>query len=109
MDREDLMTTVPMGEECAQVGSSDYSKRAAIEADAFIKQLKSEIGRPPARSYFESVYHDHDLGSYITLAYYYDYDNNAHLRYLEKLQEEMPEYWSEEAEAFLRENGYYDE
>lgn len=109
MQKEDLMTTVPLDESCAQVGKPNYALRAGLEADTFIRQLKKEFGRPPYGSYFDTCHHDHDLGSYVTVAFYYDWDNRRHEKYLEKVMDDLPGEWSEASEQILRENGYYDD
>lgn len=43
----ELATTVPHEEECAQVGSENYSTRARQEVQAFTRQLLRIYGAPP--------------------------------------------------------------
>lgn len=100
----------PCEENCAQVGSPDYTERARKECKAYINQLwrfiKKEKGLDPdaAPTSFNLVVRSqpHDFGSYYEVAARYDDINAdaADLAYF--LESEGPTTWDDEAKKELQ-------
>ena len=95
------LSSAPVGEECAQLGSDGYYEKAHKECKAFIKQLRRQFGQEPmgARLYVKS--NPHDFGSYYEVACKFDSDNQEAVEYAYKVEAELPEEWDEEAKLEL--------
>ena len=91
----------PYSEDCAQVGSDNYSERARKELVAYKNQLVRMFGEPPegARLFIKS--NPHDFGTYHELACKYNEDNEEAAHYAYKLEGEGPEFWDAEAKREL--------
>jgi len=108
MENEDLGTNVPTNEQCAQLGSINYDKRSNIESDVFINLLLKKFGTPPGDSCFDAKYHEHDFGTYKTVAYYYDSYSPRQQKYADKVLDRIPEKWTRLASKELKDSGYFD-
>ncbi len=85
----------PAGEECAQVGDSDYHKRAFKECNRFIKQLESEFGKPPREAELNIKSFHHDFGIYHEVVCYFDTEDEESQGYCYEIEANTPEYWGE--------------
>lgn len=63
--------SAPCDEECAQVGSPDYSTQARIECRAYMEQLR-RLYPEPQGGYFKLKSFPHDFGSYYEVVAVYD-------------------------------------
>jgi len=107
MEYEDLGTNTPSDEECAQLGSISYDKRSSIETEVFINMMIKRFGTPPGDSYFDTKYHEHDYGTYKTVAYYYDSHSYSQQKYIDKVLNRIPEQWTVIARKELKSRGYF--
>jgi len=55
----------PANEDCAQVGSDDYNKRARAETRAFVHQLRRVFGTEPEGARLKVKPNQHDFGTYL--------------------------------------------
>lgn len=95
------LSSSPVGENCAQLGTDGYTEKARKECNAFIRQLRREFGQEPvgARLYVKS--NPHDFGSYYEVAVKFDETNEAAVEYAFKLEAHLPERWDDEANLEL--------
>ncbi len=63
----ELCQTTPSDEPCAQVGDTNYLKRARMEVAAYMKQLTRNFGIQPTGCFFKVVPCPHDFGTYLDL------------------------------------------
>ena len=88
---------VPSEEKCAQVGDSNYSEQSIKECRAYKNQLKRRF--PLAD--FQIKLFEHDFGYYREVVVYYnDTDYDQEMRAIE-IEDNIPEYWDEEAKKEL--------
>ena len=95
------LASAPIGEECAQVGSDDYSERSKKECDAFIKQIIREHGAPPNGAFLKIKHCPHDFGTYLDIVVRFNDENEVATEYAYKVEANLPEYWDEEAKKEL--------
>ena len=105
-DRIELATTVPTDEDCAQVGSDNYSKMSRLEAQAFRDQIYRVFGEPPANTDIRIKSCPHDFGSYLDLEIVYDDDEDDSCDWTFKVEGNLPDKWDLEALEQLRSAGY---
>lgn len=91
----------PSGEDCAQVGSPDYGKKARKECTAFLNQLRRTFGEEPDGACLRIKSNPHDFGSYYEVVCSYDPDDPAAVAYALKCESEAPEEWDDAARAEL--------
>lgn len=63
--------STPHEEDCAQVGSEDYAKRAKRECSLFIEQIRKHYPEPDC-GYLIIKGHPHDFGTYYEVRACYD-------------------------------------
>lgn len=88
----------PVEEDCAQLGSPDFHKRATREMTAFVGQLYRTF--PTAREvgvYFRIKWENHDFGQYGEVVAAYDMDDKEAFDFAIHVEHNIPEYWDEEA------------
>lgn len=100
-----LSQTTPWGEACAQVGSENYMAQARMEACVYIDQLKRAFGENPPGTFFRIVRCPHDFGTYLDVRFYYDDEDQRHVRYMSDVETGC-EKWDQEALTDLRERNY---
>lgn len=91
----------PADEECAQVGSSDYTERARKECRAYINQLIREFGEPPEGCRLAIKSNSHDFGTYYSVVCKYN-DSEAAATYAFKCEGEGSGTWDDEARKELQ-------
>jgi hypothetical protein len=102
----DLSTTVPLDEECVQLGTNEYIMGSRLEVKAFVEQIKREHGEPPIGASISIIKCPHDFGTYHDVRIIYDTDKPASEEWALKVEEELPYKWDEEAIEYLSRNLY---
>ena len=83
----------PCDEECAQVGSENYRKRAIIECTRYIQLLRGIFGDEPEGARFSIKAFPHDFGSYHEVVIYFDDDNEEAIEYAFNVENNCPSTW----------------
>lgn len=91
----------PPDEDCAQVGSADYSARARRECRAYINQLRRVFGPEPAGAQLGVRSNPHDFGNYLSVVCYYDPQIKQTVDYAFRCESNGPEEWDAEARREL--------
>ncbi|HCR54520.1 MAG TPA: hypothetical protein DIW27_08900 [Cytophagales bacterium] len=99
------MRTTPSDERCAQLGDADYLKNARAEARAYINQLLRVYGANPPGTRFACVRCPHDFGTYLDIRFYYDDEDQCHLKYMMDMETGC-EKWDEVALEEVEEKDY---
>jgi hypothetical protein len=91
----DFQTTVPSNEWGVDTAHDDYEDLACAEAERLEALIIQKFGRPPLYCFFDTIYHSHDIGTYITLGLSMEdeADEDRLERYYERIMEDFPEYW----------------
>jgi len=92
----------PPEESCAQVGSDGYMARARRECQAYINLLRRVVGPEPEGAQLRIRSDQHDLGTYLSVACYYDPAIEATIDYAFRCEGHGPQEWDEEARRELR-------
>lgn len=100
-----LVATTPNDERCAQLGDVDYMKNARVEARAYINQMIRVYGANPSGTHFTLVRCPHDFGTYLDLRFYYDDEDQKHVKYMMAIEEGC-EKWDEQALCELNQREY---
>ena len=95
------LSSAPVGENCAQLGSDGYYEKAQKECKAFIKQLRRQFGNEPTGARLCIKANAHDFGSYYEVACKFDPQYEEAIEYAYKLEANLPEEWDEEAKKEL--------
>lgn len=95
------LSSAPVGEECAQLGSDGYYERAKKECNAFIRQLRREFGDEPTGARLYVKFNPHDFGSYYEVACKFDENSQEAIEYAYNLEANLPENWDEKAKVEL--------
>lgn len=93
--------TTPFEEDCAQVGSEDYTHRARKECAAFRSQLRRLFGQEPEGASLFIKSNPHDFGNYYEVACRFDDENEAASSYAYACEGGAPARWDEEARKEL--------
>lgn len=93
--------STPCDEDCAQVGSGDYRKRARVELQAFVNQLYRQFGNGPDGAELRVKAFPHDFGTYHEVVAYFDDTLPLSIEWAFKVENECPESWDDEARAEL--------
>lgn len=89
----------PSDEECVQVGSSDYEKRAKEECRAYIAAIRAVCGEPPAGARLKVERQAHDFGSYFEVVCQFDGNDPGAAAYAAKCDADAPKNWPEKQPA----------
>lgn len=92
----------PSDEDCAQVGSPDYTQRSRKECLVFLHQLERQFGDPPATARLTIKTFPHDFGEYKEVCVIFDNDIEEAVEYALKLEGVTPQTWDEEAKRELK-------
>jgi hypothetical protein len=89
----------PTNEDCAQVGSPDFEKRANRQLDAYKAQLERMFpGLKTHKSMeFKKMWFPHDFGSYGEIVIVYDADNELEAATAIEIEWNTPTHWDQEA------------
>lgn len=105
LDYIHLSQTTPCNEPCAQVGEENYMTNARIEAHVYLDQLRRTFGENPHGSFFKMVRCPHDFGTYLDIRFYYDDEDQRHVRYMSNVESGC-ETWDPEALLKLQRENY---
>jgi hypothetical protein len=72
--------STPNEEDCAQVGSKNYQKRALKECQAYMEQIRKHYPEPD-NGYLKVKGFPHDFGTYYEVVAYYDPEDKASSRW----------------------------
>lgn len=100
------LSCVPYEEDCAQLGSPDYTKRAIIELNVYRNQIIRQLGYPPEGAELKIKACPHDFGTYHELYVYYDTNDEKAVKYAFMLDEKVPAEWDTQAREELKKAGY---
>jgi isopenicillin N synthase-like dioxygenase len=97
---ESLGSSVPWGEEPAQVGTEGYEEISRKEIRAFKAQVLRSFELPED---FKLVVksNSHDFGTYYELGASFE-DTEEHWDFFYKLEDSLPEFWDEKAKEELK-------
>jgi hypothetical protein len=91
----------PANEDCAQVGSPDYARRARRECRAYIRQLRRMFGKEPDGAQLDIRANPHDFGTYYSVVCYYHPVKPASEDYAWRCESESPQHWDDQARQEL--------
>ena len=87
--------STPAEEECAQVGSDDYTSRAVPECKRFIELLRKKFGQEPDGARLKIKTNPHDFGSYHEVVCYFDENLPASVDYAYNMEAHCPATWED--------------
>ena len=88
----------PCGEDCAQVGSPNYSTVALYEMEIYKKQLNRNFPEAESKGCrFKIKWNSHDFGTYGEVNVYWNTDNEVADEYVYEIEKNLPEYWDDES------------
>jgi hypothetical protein len=85
----------PLNEDCAQVGSPDYARKAKIECKAFIEAIRKVCGKEPEGARLTTKPQPYDFGSHYEVAVIFDGNNKEAADYADKVDRPAPATWEE--------------
>jgi hypothetical protein len=85
--------STPADEECAQVGSPDYARRAREECNRFINLIRHVVGPEPEGARLTVKSNPHDFGTYYEVVCYYDTENEEARKYAYRCERDAPTRW----------------
>lgn len=101
------LSSVPVDEPCACVGSDDYLTRARLECRAFIGQLERTYPLAvDAGVTFRIKSNPHDFGTYLEVQACFDDEDEDQTEWAYLIEGYLPEAWDDQARAQLAEAGY---
>lgn len=74
----------------------DDPQKAVAEGRRYIRLLRRVIGREPDGSELRTRSNPHDLGTYYTVAYFFDEERPDHIAYMRRIENDGPLTWDEE-------------
>ena len=97
--------STPYGEECAQVGTDDYTTRARRECSVYIEQLTSIIvnafGEMPKGLWLRIKGENHDYGTYYEVVGVFHDDDPKAVEVAYWLEDNSPETWDDSSKQKL--------
>ena len=88
--------STPCEEPCAQVGQSDYAKKARAECVRFIQLLRHTFGPEPEGAQLAVKSFPHDFGTYYEVVCWFDPALRLSVEYALRCEAETPATWEEE-------------
>ncbi len=85
----------PCEEECAQVGSPDYARRAREECKRFAEAIRQKLGTEPEGAQLAVKRFPHDFGTYYELVCRYDPESPEAVAYAFACESHSPERWND--------------
>ena len=83
----------PADEDCAQVGSPNYSDRARKECSQFIALIRRTVGIEPPGAKLVVRWNPHDFGDYLEVAVQYDPEIEEAVDYAFRVERDAPARW----------------
>ncbi len=76
-----IADTSPYAEDCVYLGEDNYLPRAKEEANRFLSQIRKHYGQEPGNSYLKIQQNPHDFGTYLSIEFYYDAEDEREVEY----------------------------
>ena len=90
--------TSPWGEECVQVTDKEpYIERMREECNRYIELIRKVHGDEPVGASLKVKTFHHDFGPYMEVVCWYDVDNEVSIWYAQKVEDDTPATWDDEA------------
>lgn len=89
--------STPCDEDCAQVGTDNYARRARVECKAWINQLRRHFGDEPEGAQFRVQANSHDFGVYYDVEICFDDNYPQAVEYAFKAENDAPARWDNAA------------
>lgn len=83
----------PAAEDCAQLGTDDYSELAREECKRFIAFIRKHKGEEPAGARLAIKSNAHDFGTYYEVVCYFDDECEEATNYAFACESDLPEHW----------------
>jgi hypothetical protein len=83
----------PTEEDCVQVGSQDYARRAREQSLRFIALIRQKLGREPPGATLQLKWADRDFGRYCEVVCYYEIGNKEATDYAFRCESDAPPKW----------------
>jgi len=83
----------PCEEECAQVGTPNYSIQARKECKRYIETIRKALGKEPQGAKLIIKSCSHDFGLYYEVICLFDTDNTEAVKYAFKCESDGPTTW----------------
>jgi len=93
--------STPFGEDCIQVGNSDYQGAMKAECRRFLELIEKVCGPPPEGASLAVKGFSHDFGSYYEVVCYFDDENQEAAEYAYWVESNAPEFWTDEEGSAL--------
>jgi len=87
--------SAPCDEDCAQVGSPNYRKRALAECLRFIQLIRDTLGSEPEGAELRIKSFDHDFGTYVEVVCWFDTEKQESVDYAFRCESDAPATWEE--------------
>jgi hypothetical protein len=85
----------PAMEDCAQVGDDNYRTNARRQCLSFMQGIRNYLGMEPDGAALKIKTSQHDFGSYLEVACFYDPENEKAAEYAFKCEAKAPQTWEE--------------
>ena len=83
----------PSEEDCAQVGTPDYHRKAIAECYRFIQLIRDTLGPEPEGAELRIKAFEHDFGTYHEVVCWFETDNEAAREYAVRCENDAPATW----------------
>ena len=99
MTNYDLLSTSPPDEQCVQTDGTDVNRMLAYEeGKRYIELIRKVCGKEPDGVRLKVRSNPHDLGTYYTVALFFDDEIPEHVDYMEKVDGDGPLNWDDATE-----------
>ena len=89
------LAPAPVEEDCAQVGTDDYTVKARAECQRFITLLRKTFGPEPAGARLAVISFPHDFGDYLEVVCYFDATLPESVEYAYRCEDNLPATWDD--------------
>ena len=89
------LAPVPVEEDCAQVGTDEYTARARAECQRFIALLRKKFGPEPDGARLAVKSFPHDFGDYLEVICYFDDTLPESVEYALHCEDNLPATWDD--------------
>jgi hypothetical protein len=89
------LAPAPVEEDCAQVGTDDYTARARNECRRFMALLRTKFGPEPEGARLDIKSFSHDFGDYLEVVCYFDETLPESVEYAYRCEENLPATWDD--------------
>ena len=87
----------PYGEDCAQVGSDDYSSKIKVETKRYVEQLEKRFPQlGEAHCTLRVKGFPHDFGTYHEVCIVYNEDDAIAVNFAYFVDSNLPEFWNDD-------------